>query len=106
MAGPTKTQIAGLICFLLLGVAWWWVGQRFGQAAGVRVWGIGLLVAAAALSFRSELPIYLGNRHVLATFRGWHKAYVLVPLFLIGVLVAAYPHEIACAIGLRGYKCT
>jgi len=90
-----RVQLAGLAFFLFLAI----VQESFGFAAGVRALGVGLFVAALILSFRQSMTL------ATIEFTGWVKAFILLPLFIIGAVAALYPNEFACAAYLRGRTC-
>jgi len=90
-----RLQLAGLVFFLLLVI----VQEGFGYAAGVRALGVSLLVGGLILLFRQSITI------ATIEFAGWIKAFILLPLFMIGALAALYPNEFACAASLRGATC-
>lgn len=101
---PSGGKILGFLGFVLLAAAWAIVHDLFGQTAGFRFWGVALLFTALAMTFRPEIPVSLGNSEK-TTLRGWRKACVLVPAYGIGAAVSLWPHQIACAVHLRGYVC-
>jgi len=77
---------------------------RYGDTEGFRVWGLAILVLSSFYLFVAEIPVAIGFRS-LPPLRGWRKAYVIGPAFLIGLAVSLHPHQVACAIHLRGYVC-
>jgi hypothetical protein len=96
-------KVTGFAAFMVMCVAWTLVEKCYGQAAGLRFWGAGLALVALVLAFSTEIPIWLGNQH--RTLTGWRKAYVVAPALCIGLLVIAFPDEIACSVHLRNYRC-
>jgi len=100
----TRSRVLGLLGLVAGAVLWKSVYIRFGDAAGDRVWGIGLLVVAIAFIFIAEIPVSMGSR-TLTPLRGWKKSYVVVPALVIGLAVALYPHEVACTLHLRNRVC-
>ena len=100
----TGAQVLGFVGFVVMAVGWIIVDRLFGQREAFRLWGIALLVVSVVFTFMRRIPLTLGNRQV-EPLEGWRKAYVLVPTYAIGVCVTLFPHEIACAVNLRGYIC-
>jgi hypothetical protein len=90
-----RLQLAGVAFFLFLVI----VQEGFGFAAGVRALGVSLFVAALILSFKQSITL------ATIEFTGWIKAFILLPLFMIGALAALYPNAFACAAYLRGRTC-
>jgi hypothetical protein len=82
---------------------WHYVYTRFGDAAGDRVWGAGLLITAVLLMFLKALPLSIGS--VQTTLTGRRGLYVLLPAALFGLVVALFPHEAACALHFRHRVC-
>jgi thiol:disulfide interchange protein len=101
---PSGGKILGFLGFVLIAAAWAIVHDLFGQTAGFRFWGAALLVIAVILTFRREISVSVGNTEK-TTLCGWRKAYVLIPAYGIGAAVSLWPHQIACAVHLRGYVC-
>jgi hypothetical protein len=101
---PSGGKLLGFVGFLLLAGLWTMVHNLFGQTEGFRFWGLGLLVVSVVFTVQRTIPVTLGNKE-LRPLEGWRKAYVLGPTYLIGVAVSLWPHEIACAINVRGYVC-
>jgi thiol:disulfide interchange protein len=104
MQVPSGGKILGFFGFVLLAAASFVVHEWLGQAAGFRFWGLALLVAAVVFTARRTIQVTLGNT-ALTPLAGWRKAYVLVPAYAIGTVVSLWPHQVACAINLRGYLC-
>lgn len=61
-------------------------------------------MVSVVFTFMNRIPVTLGNKD-LKPLEGWRKAYVLVPSYAIGVAVSLFPHEVACAVNLKGYVC-
>lgn len=97
-------QLFGLAVFIAFAAAWYWVHERFGQTAGLRVWGIALLVVSVVFTIKESIPLSVGATE-LEPLTGWRKSFVLLPTYLIGLLVAVFPHSSACAVSLKGYVC-
>lgn len=102
---PSGGKILGFVGFLLLAGVWTIVHEWFGQTAGFRFWGLALVVTSLVFTVRRTIPVTLGNTE-LTPLEGWRKAYVLIPTYLIGAAVSLWPHQVACAINLRGYVCS
>ena len=100
----TGSQVLGFVWFLVLAGSWIIVDRMFGQREAFRLWGIGLLVVSVVFTFMRRIPVRLGNRQ-LEPLEGWRKAYVLAPTYAIGICVTLFPHEVACAMNLKGYLC-
>jgi hypothetical protein len=100
----TKNRVLGFIAFLALAATWKYVYVRFGDNAGDRFWGTGLLVTSIWFLFAKEIPISLGSQ-VITSLTGWRKAYVLVPAFALGLAVVLAPHELRCALHSRHRVC-
>jgi len=96
-------RIAGFVVFVIAGALWLYIYNRFGYAAGDRVWGAAVLISAVLLMFRKTLSVSMGSYQTALI--GWRKLYVLVPAALFGLLVALYPHETACALHFRHRVC-
>ena len=104
MQPPTIRQAIGVVAFVLMAWVWHMVHTIFGPTEGFRFWGFGLLLVSVVFTARDSIPVTVGNKQ-LKPLEGWRKSYVLVPTYAIGFLVAAFPHQIACAVNLRGYVC-
>ena len=98
-------KILGFVGFVLLAGISVIVHELLGQAAGFRFWGLALLVTSVVFTVRRTIPVTLGNTEI-TPLEGWRKAYVLVPMYFIGAVVSVWPHQVACAINLRGYVCS
>lgn len=101
----TRSRIFAFLALSAVAACWAAVDHWFGQTEAVRVWGIGLLLVTGIFSVRQFIPVYLGNR-LVSELTGWRKCWVLLPALALGALVAFFPHEVACAINLRSYKCS
>ena len=99
-----NSSIIGFIVFLLVALIWQLIYDIYGQSAGFRSWGIGLLVVSIIFTFKDNIPLFLGDKQT-GELKGWRKSYVLIPSYLIGLLVAFYPNEVACTIALKNYAC-
>jgi hypothetical protein len=99
----TFNRVAWFAAFVGMAALWQYVYTRFGDAAGDRVWGAGLLVTAVLLMSRKALPLSIGS--VQTRLTGWRRLYVLLPAALFGLVVALYPHETACALHFRHRAC-
>jgi hypothetical protein len=100
----TGAQVLGFLGFIVLVVVWTMVDAIFGQREAFRVWGFGLLLMSVVFTVLRRIPVTLGNKEI-APLEGWRKAYVLVPTYAIGICVSLFPHEVACAVNLKGYIC-
>ena len=96
--------VLGFVVFAALAWLWHAVHVRFGQTEGFRVWGAAGLVVSVILTFRDEIPVYLGKREV-ARLKGSRKLYALAPFYFVFIVVAVFPHEVACAVRLKAYVC-
>lgn len=101
---PALRRVLRFLAFVALVALAYFIQDRFGQTEGVRFWGIGLLVTSLVFTFLPRIPVFMGNRE-LAPLEGWRKAYVLAPAYAIAILVTAFPHQVACAVHLKGYVC-
>jgi Ca2+/H+ antiporter len=101
---PSGSKILGFVGFALLAGTWAIVHDLFGQTAGFRFWGLALLATSLVFTLRRTIPVSLGNTE-LSPLEGWRKTYVLVPMYAIGLAVSLWPHQVACAVSLRGYVC-
>jgi hypothetical protein len=100
----TGAHVLGFLGFLALAGVWAMVDRMFGQREAFRLWGIGLLIVSVVFTIMRRIPVSLGSKD-LEPLEGWHKAYVLVPTYAIGLGVCLFPHEVACAVNLKGYIC-
>lgn len=98
---PTVFAIASL---LLATIAWATVHRVFGQAAGVRAWRVTLLLVLIVLSVRGSIPLRLGSLE--ANLTGAAKWMLVAPVYAVALAVSVFPHELACAIHLKGYLCS
>lgn len=95
----------GVFGFVILAVCWAAVTHFFGQTEGVRVWGLGLLVASAYMACLERIPVGIRGLEPSLYLSGARKAFAILPTGIIGALVATFPHEVACMVNLRGYSC-
>ena len=72
-----------------------------GPFAMTRLFGAYWIAAALWSVFAPELPISVGDVEV-ARLKGWHKAFLIVPVLCIGAAVIVYAPELTCS--MRGYK--
>jgi hypothetical protein len=93
-------RIAGFVIFLVMVGA----SSMLDQREAFRFWGVGLLAASLVATFLPRIPVRLGYTE-LRPLEGWRKAYVLVPTYIIGITATFFPHEVACAVRLKGYIC-
>lgn len=100
----TGAHVFGFLGFVVLAGLWAMVDRVFGQREAFRFWGIGLLAVSVVFTFIRSIPVTLGSKE-LAPLEGWRKAYVLVPTYAISIVVIVFPHEVACAVNLKGYIC-
>ena len=100
----TGGKILGFLAFAILAAVWHLVGSNFGQTASFRFWGIALLVISLIFTCLKSIPVTLGDKEV-EPLVGWRKAYLLIPMYIVGALVSVFPHEVACAVNLKGYIC-
>ncbi|MCZ8072778.1 MAG: hypothetical protein O9341_01480 [Paucibacter sp.] len=100
----TGGQVLSFLGFLVLVGVWTIIDRVFGQREAFRFWGLMLLVTSLAFTFMKRIPVTVGNTE-LKPLEGWRKAYVLIPTYAIGLAVTAFPHEVACAVNLKGYVC-
>ena len=99
----TPKNMVAAAAFLLIATLWTYVYSKFGDAAGDRLWGAGLLLAATLWMRKKELPVTFGRHQ--RNVAGWRRMLVLVPFALFGLLVTLYPHEAACALHFRNRVC-
>lgn len=104
MPRVTGAHVLSFLGFLVLVGIWTMVDRLFGQREAFRLWGIALVVVSVVFTFMRRIPVTIGNTE-LKPLEGWRKAYVLVPTYAIGMVVAFFPHEVACAVNLKGYIC-
>jgi hypothetical protein len=104
MKASSRGTVVGFFGFFLLAGTSLVVHEWLGQTAGFRFWGLALLVTSIVFTARRTIPVTLGSTE-LTPLEGWRKAYVLVPTYSIGTVVSLWPHQVACAINLRGYVC-
>ena len=104
MQRPSGAQVLGFVASALVAAVWYIVHDLFGQTAGFRFWGVMLLLTAVFLTLRRTIPFAIGSTD-LAPLQGWHKAYVLIPAYCIAICVIVWPHQVACAVTLKGYVC-
>ncbi len=104
MQPPSGGKILGFIASILLAAVWYIVHETLGQTEGFRFWGAALLVTAVFFTSRKTIPVTLGQTEI-KPLQGWRKAYVLVPSYCIAIAVVLWPHQVACAVNLRGYVC-
>ncbi|WP_428506926.1 hypothetical protein [Roseateles sp.] len=100
----TGGQVLSFLGFLVLVGVWTIIDRVFGQREAFRFWGLMLLVTSLAFTFMKRIPVTVGNTE-LKPLEGWRKAYVLIPTYAIGLAVTTFPHEVACAVHLKGYVC-
>ena len=100
----TGSQVLSFLAFLVLVGAWTTIDRIFGQREAFRFWGLVLLSVSVVFTFMRRVPVRVGNTE-LKPLEGWRKAYVLVPMYAIGLAVCLFPNEVACAVNLRGYIC-
>jgi hypothetical protein len=100
----TGAHVLGLLGFIALAGVWTMVDRIFGQREAFRLWGIGLLLASVVFTRMRRIPVSFGNKE-LQPLEGWRKAYVLGPTYTIGIGISLFPHEVACAVNLKGYIC-
>ena len=104
MPRSTGAQVLGFLGFVVLAGTSAMIYSAFGQQEGLRFWGICLVLTSIVFTFMKRIPVSVG-RKALRPLEGWRKAYVLVPCYAIGLAVTSFPHEVACAVNLRGYGC-
>lgn len=101
-----KMKIIGFLGFIIVIGISFFLQNMLGDTAVVRYWGVVIVGVTLVMSFMPEIPVFVkGNEEPSVILKGWNKALFLVCLSLIGLLIAIYPHEVACAINLKGYKC-
>lgn len=100
----TGSQVLSILSFLVLVGVSMMIDRNFGQREAFRFWGLIVLATSVAFTFMKRIPVTVGNTE-LRPLEGWRKAYVLVPTCAIGAAVILFPHEVACAVNLRGYVC-
>jgi hypothetical protein len=101
----SRGTVLGFVAFVCLVAIWQTVHHLYGQTEGFRVWGVGLLIVALALSLKQSIPLHVGNREP-TQLAGWHKMTVVLPTIVIGCAVSFYPHQVACSISLKNYVCS
>lgn len=69
-----------------------------------RLFGVLWVGANVYFCFTKELPVHLGN-HELGRLKGWSKAWVIVPMTILGVLIVLYAPEVACMSRNQRYLC-
>lgn len=104
MPRPAISRVWGFLAFILLVLLEQFVRGAYGDTEAFRLWGAALLLVSVGLSRLNSIPVYFGPKQV-GFLEGWRKLYVLVPSYMIAVLVCAFPHQVACAVNLRGYVC-
>jgi hypothetical protein len=104
MRVPTRNLVLGVLAFVAVAAAWQYVFVRYGDTEGFRVWGLAILLVSFFYLFVAEIPVAIGSRS-FPPLKGWRKADVIAPAFLIGLVVSLHPHEVACALYMRGYVC-
>jgi hypothetical protein len=104
MPRVTGGQLLGFLGFVVLAGTSAMVNSMFGQREAFRFWGICLVLVSSVFALLKRIPVHVGDRE-LRPLEGWRKAYVLVPSYAIGLAVALFPHEVACAVNLKGYVC-
>ena len=104
MKNVTGGQLLGFVGFILLAGAAAMVNSIFGQREAFRFWGICLLGTSMVFTLMKCIPLQIGEGEP-RMLEGWRKAYVLFPSYVIGLAVALFPHQIVCAINLKGYVC-
>ena len=92
---------AAFVAFVLLDR---FLRGTYGDTEAFRLWGLALLLVSVALTFLKEIPVYFGPRQVGA-LEGWRKLYCLIRSYTIALAVCAFPHQVACAVNLKGNVC-
>lgn len=100
----TGAQVLSFLGLLVLVGVWTIIDRVFGEREAFRFWGLMLLATSLAFTFMKRIPVTVGNTE-LKPLEGWRKAYVLIPTHAIGLAVSTFPHEVACAVNLKGYVC-
>lgn len=104
MPRSTGAQILGFLGFVVVAGTSAMIYAAFGQREAFRFWGICLVLTSIVFTFMKRIPVSVGKTE-LRPLEGWRKAYVLVPCYAMGWAVTSFPHEVACAVNLRGYVC-
>jgi hypothetical protein len=96
------SKYAGLIIIVPLLM---WTDSQYGPIGGTRLWGIFTCLFAVCFCFVPEVPISFGNVEVFR-FKGWWKAFVIIPTATLGILVVIYAAPITCSATKHRHLCT
>lgn len=69
-----------------------------------RLFGFLWVGANVYFCFAKELPVHLGN-HEVGRLKGWSKAWVIVPMTILGVLIVMYAPEVTCMSRRQRHLC-
>lgn len=82
-----------------------WTDSQYGPIGSTRLWGILFFLAAVYFCFLPEVPFSFGNVEVFR-FRGWWKAFVIIPTATLGILVAIYAAPMTCSATKYQHLCS
>jgi len=94
---------------LLLAIVIWLFepdGANTQQTAGVGLYGLAVLFIAFIFSLRREVSVHVRGGSEITSLSGHRKLYVLLPMIAIGSMLVLFPHDVACAVHLKGYVCS
>jgi hypothetical protein len=96
------SKYAGLIILVPLAM---WTDSQYGPIGSTRLWGILFFLISVCFCFVREVPISFGNVEVFR-FKGWWKAFVIIPTATLGILFVIYAAPITCSGTKYRHLCT